>query len=191
MNKTENTCDLQDHLMRLVRMMRRHPAGGAAHISHSGLQLLKVILMEDGIRTSELAQRLDIRPSSLTDLLKRMEESGDITRERDEQDLRVQRIYATDKAREAFAQRQVQRARQAERLAACLSEEEYAAFCATCDKLSAFLEAEYGGEEHCHRGGSCHGGRGRPDGHEGHGRWGRQESHESEAAGPEGEGGGL
>ncbi len=185
MNKTETTYDLQEHIMRLVRMMRRHPAGGAGHISHSGLQLLKVILMEDGIRTSELAQRLDIRPSSLTDLLKRMEENGDISRERDAQDSRVQRIRATDKAREAFAERQVQRARQAERLAACLSEEESAAFCATCDKLSAFLEAEYGGEAHRHRGCGHHGGRGRPGGHEGHGRGGRQER---EAAGPEGEG---
>lgn len=187
MNNTENTYDLQDHIMRLVRMMRRYPAGGAEHISHSALQLLKVILMEDGIRTSELAQRLDIRPSSLTDLLKRMEENGDITRERDEQDSRVQRIHATDKAREAFAQRQVQRARQAERLAACLSEEESAAFCATCDKLSAFLEAEYGGEAHRHRCGG-HGGHG---GHGAHGAYGRQgghKNHQIEAAGPEGEG---
>lgn len=174
--------DLQEHLMRLARMMRRSQ-GGERHISRSGIMLLKVVLEEEGIRTSELAQRLDIRPSSLTDLLKSMEESGDITREKDERDSRVIRVYATEQAKAALARRQAERAKQAERLRACLSEEEYSSFCAICDKLSAALEAEQGGagcaNGHGH-GHGCHGGKGH----------GRHACH-AHAAGQEDAGGGL
>lgn len=154
--------DLQHHLMRLARMLRRRPADGG-RISRSGLQLIEIIMEEDGIRTSDLAERLDLRPSSLTDLLKRMEEEGDVARVRDENDSRVVRVYATQQARGALAQRQAERARQAESLRAHLGAEEYAAFCATCDKLSDFLEAEYAPEgcRHGHCGAPHRGGHGR------------------------------
>lgn len=151
--------DIQEHILRLARMMRRHTAGDQP-VSRSSVQLLRIALMEDGIPATELARRLDIRPSSLTDLLKRLEESGEIIRKRDAQDSRILRVHATDKAKTAFAQRQAQRQAQAERLRACLSEAECAAFCATCDKLRAFLEAEQGPEA-CQNGHVCHHGCGR------------------------------
>ena len=152
MNTTENNIntkakiksdgvDLQEHLMRLARMLRRHPAGDK-HVSRSRLHLIRVALVEDGIKTSDLAKRLDIRPSSLTDLLNSMEDNGEIIRVRDKQDSRIIRVHLTDKAKEDFAHRQAERQRQAARLRTCLSKEEYAAFCATCNKLCAFLEAE-------------------------------------------------
>ena len=137
--KTEGA-DLQEHILRVARMLRRHPAG--EQVSRGRLRLIRVILAEEGIKTADLAQRLDIRPSSLTDLLKRMEENGEVLRLRDEQDARISRVYLTEKAKADFARRQAERQRQAARLATCLDEAERAAFCATCDKLCAFLEAE-------------------------------------------------
>lgn len=147
--------DLQERLLRLVRMMRRHPGGaeGEKHPSRGGMRLIKVVLTEDGISTSQLAERLDIRPSSLTDLVKRMEESGDIRRVQDEQDSRVWRVHATDEAREKYARFQSEHSKQSAHLRICLTDEEYTAFCTVCDKLIVYMEAESpeeGGRGHHH-----------------------------------------
>lgn len=124
-------------------MSRRQPTGGH-HVSRGGHRVIEAVLMDDGMRAADLAQKLDIRPASLTDALKRLEETGQIRREQDPNDSRVYRVYATDKARSEQTGRNAERQLQNERLSTCLTEEEIADFCRISDKLCMFFEQEYG-----------------------------------------------
>ena len=65
---------------------------------HAGQEMLLVALQDnDGITQSELAERLMIQPSTMTNTLKRMERVGIVTRRVDSDDQRVTRVYITDK----------------------------------------------------------------------------------------------
>ncbi|MDR1537762.1 MAG: MarR family transcriptional regulator [Clostridiales bacterium] len=141
----ENAPDVIGRLAKLSRMSRRHAK--EHHVSHRGSFLLGVLLEEDGMRTTDLAVKLDIRPSSVTDALRPLEEGGYIRREKDEADSRVIRIYATDKAREEHAAHAKEHQSRNERLLASLTMDEARAFCETCDKLCAFFEKEYPQDE--------------------------------------------
>jgi DNA-binding MarR family transcriptional regulator len=46
-----------------------------------------------------LAERLHVRPATITNALKRMERAGFVARRPDEQDQRVSRVYLTDAGR--------------------------------------------------------------------------------------------
>ena len=135
----ENQYDLMEQVEKLARTARRR-RGLEGGVSRGGLRLLRIVCKNPGVRTSELAQRLDIRPSSLTDALNRLEKDGYITREKDESDKRVLRVCATEKAESQFAELNRQRQQQSQRLLACLSEEEAGLFCALCARLCAQLE---------------------------------------------------
>jgi len=51
--------------------------------------------VEEGITHSELAERLKIRPATVTNMLKRMEKAGLVERRQDTKDQRVSRAYLT------------------------------------------------------------------------------------------------
>lgn len=135
--------DLMEHISRLSRMSRRQPMDGH-HISYGGRRVIEAVLKSDGMRAADLAEKLDIRPASLTDALKRLEETGHIRREQDANDSRVFRVYATDKARDEQAGQDAEHQLQNERLRTCLTEEEIEEFCRISDKLYVFFEQEYG-----------------------------------------------
>lgn len=141
MNKEDSSPDLLEHLASLSRMVRRRPPSGKT-VSHGAHRVLCTVLRNDGIRTSELAEKLDIRPASLTDVLKRLEEDGQIKRVKDERDSRVSHVHATEKAKAERKQHELERRSQSERMSNYLTEEEVEEFCKICDKLCRFLEAE-------------------------------------------------
>ncbi|CUS25539.1 MarR family transcriptional regulator [Paucilactobacillus oligofermentans DSM 15707 = LMG 22743] len=58
-------------------------------------RVLAVLAKENNLTQSYLAEILDLRPSSLAELLKKMENSGDIIRIEDDQDKRVKHIQLT------------------------------------------------------------------------------------------------
>ncbi|WP_197914068.1 MarR family winged helix-turn-helix transcriptional regulator [Listeria sp. PSOL-1] len=62
-------------------------------------RVLAVLGLEDGLTQSYLAEVLDLRPSSLAELLKKMEEKGDIHRKEDAGDKRIKRVYLTEAGR--------------------------------------------------------------------------------------------
>ncbi|MCX7883779.1 MAG: MarR family transcriptional regulator [Caloramator sp.] len=53
----------------------------------------------DGQSQKELAEKLNIKPATITVMLRRMEQTGLITRKQDEEDQRISRVYITDKGR--------------------------------------------------------------------------------------------
>lgn len=149
--------DIEDAIARMSRMMRRLQGGGQHHFP-GGHRLLEIVIEEDGIRASLLAQRLNIRPSSLTDALNRMELHGLIERRRDEADSRVTRVHITEAGFNKFEERKKGHVEWSKTLNACISREEAEQFCAVAAKIIAFLEDQPAAEEP--HGGRCKKGRG-------------------------------
>ncbi|MCU7558241.1 MarR family winged helix-turn-helix transcriptional regulator [Macrococcus capreoli] len=68
-----------------------HPAGQQ--------RVLEVLHKEDGLIQSYLAEVLDLRPSSLAELVKKLEMKNAVTRIEDAQDKRIKRVYLTPSGR--------------------------------------------------------------------------------------------
>lgn len=102
--------------------------------------LLCQVAKQDGMTQSELAQALSVQGATITNLLKRMEDTGMVVRRRDDEDNRLVRVYITDDGR----QREVAITEQFEQLIqqmfAGLCDEEYTAFRRTIGQLMSNLE---------------------------------------------------
>lgn len=81
----------QNHRMMGFMSMNR----GGKHFS-SQQRVLGILKKHNGeMTTSQLAEELDIRPSSVSELIKKLEKSGFVTRKKDEKDKRVTLIHLT------------------------------------------------------------------------------------------------
>lgn len=95
---------MTDHLMKQLRFISE---ASNAFMSQNNQRLsgqqrvLAVLNLEDGLVQNYLAEVLDLRPSSLAELLKKMENSGDIQRKEDAADKRIKRIYLTETGRKS------------------------------------------------------------------------------------------
>ncbi len=65
-------------------------------ITYTQYLVFLVLWEEDGLRVSDLGERLFLDSGTLTPLLKKLEEKGFITRKRDEDDERVVKVFLTD-----------------------------------------------------------------------------------------------
>lgn len=88
MNMLYREEDLLANMDRIMRLLRRRPAG-KQRLGRGGYRLLHIVARNEGISTRELARRLGVRPSSLNERLVRLEEKEILVRERDEEDQRV------------------------------------------------------------------------------------------------------
>jgi len=151
--------DLMEHIARLFRMVRRRPTDEQC-LSRGAHRLLHLVLQNEGIRTTDLAERMGVRPASLTELLRRLDEGGYLRREKDENDSRVIRVFAAKKAFEEHVRLEAEHRERNARLRACLTDDEARMFCAICDKLCVFLEKEQPpvfGRERRHEDEACRG----------------------------------
>ena len=62
--------------------------------------LLFILNREDGQSQKEISEKLNIRPSTLTVMLNRMEKGNLVKRKQDLEDQRISRVYITDVGRE-------------------------------------------------------------------------------------------
>ena len=62
--------------------------------------LLCRLFVQDGMTQSEIADQLSVQGATITNMLKRMEETGLVRRERDHEDNRLVRVYLTDEGRQ-------------------------------------------------------------------------------------------
>ena len=170
-------------VMKLTRSMRRGPMrpGFPGPDAPGGGRMLTVLRENPNVSSRELAELLDIRPSSLTELLDRMEKEELIVRTPDENDRRVSRTALTEKGAALESSISAAHAERIEKTAACFTDEEAAQFCEMCERLSAHLsslaaergEGDFppppcgcGHHHHHHHGdgnGFHHGGFGRPE----------------------------
>ena len=128
-------------ILKLMRAMRRHPPRPEHDFPPAVGRFLSLLSENNGASSREMCELLDIRPSSLSELLTRMERERLIERTVDENDRRGSRITLSDSGNEAVARMASRRDDEAERLSACFTDEEAAQFCALCDRLSAYLES--------------------------------------------------
>ncbi|MBE6753185.1 MAG: MarR family transcriptional regulator [Ruminococcaceae bacterium] len=178
--------DVIQAVMKVMRSMRRHPPMGEGFPPEVG-RTLGIMAENDGVTSRELAELLDIRPSSLTELLGRLEGKGLVSRTPDENDRRVVRVSLTEEGRKLSEEHTARHNERVARASACFSEEEAVQFCEMCERLRGHLETlaaedkaahpECFGEGHgCHGGphfGGHHcGGHHRGHGHGGHHRHG-------------------
>ncbi|WP_219211831.1 MarR family winged helix-turn-helix transcriptional regulator [Paenibacillus sp. S150] len=98
--------ELYEKLAKLQWLLQRHhlkthaAVGPMADTSRGQGRILAFLRMKDGISTKDLSYMLDIRVSSLNELLAKLEKAGYITRKPSETDKRIILIYLTPKGRE-------------------------------------------------------------------------------------------
>ncbi|MBU5592250.1 MarR family transcriptional regulator [Clostridium sp. MSJ-4] len=68
--------------------------------------MLMVLHKMDGQSQKELAEKLKIKPATITMMLKRMEKAELVERRQDPEDQRISRVYITEKGRKAWEQLQ-------------------------------------------------------------------------------------
>lgn len=118
-----------------AQMMSKH---FAERDSRKGAQgLLVELWKKDGLTNAEIAELLDIRPSSVTAQVKQLEEEGLVERVRDENDKRVSRVVLTEKGKAAEQNRNDFHDDLLENLFGALSEEEQETLKALLTKLNA------------------------------------------------------
>ena len=127
--------------LKLARAMRRcPPERGEAPFPPAVGRLLACAAENPGVSSRELCELLDVRPSSLSEMLSRAEADGLLTRTADETDKRVQRITLSEKGSRLISELKAARDEDACKKTSCLTEEEKKQFCELCNKLSEHIE---------------------------------------------------
>ena len=127
--------------LKLSRAMRRCPPPPGPHPFPPAVgRLLECAAANPGVSSRELCEALDLRPSSLSEILARAEHDGLLSRTVDEKDRRVQRVSLTAKGGAAVTDMEKARDEDAKKKTSCLSEEEKALFCSLCNRLSEHIE---------------------------------------------------
>ena len=129
-------------VLKLSRAMRRCPPDPGKHpFPPAAGRLLECVAETPNVSSRELCEMLDIRPSSLSEMLSRAESEGWITRAVDEEDRRIQRVALSEKGQQAVAQMREAREADYEKKTACFTEAEKAQFCALSNRLSDHMES--------------------------------------------------
>lgn len=66
---------------------------------HGQNRSFALLARNEGMKQADLARNAHVRPSSVSEVLERLEKSGLIERRHDQKDRRVLRVYLTDKGR--------------------------------------------------------------------------------------------
>ena len=135
---TENY-DVMRSAFRLTRAMMRRPRNEEHAFPPSEERMLMILKRHNGKTSSELCEVFDIRPSSMSEKLGKMEAKGLITREESQDDKRAARIFLSEFGEAAAAQIESGIESEKASVSACFTEEELAEFCRLCDKLSDHL----------------------------------------------------
>ncbi len=117
-----------------------HPSAEEANIGRGQGLVLRILAEEDGLAQSEITERLDIRPSSLGELVTKLERNGYVERRQNENDKRVINVFLTEKGREAESKFVNPRRAAAKSWFAGLTEEEKAELSELLEKAIASME---------------------------------------------------
>lgn len=138
-----NGRDLYTALHRLGRQLHRsaHRLGHREGYYREQSRLLLLIAENDGVIQRDLAEEMDVRPSSMTEMLAKMEHLGLIHREQDERDQRVMHIFLTEQGKNAAEDSRKANAQMTEKLFESLTSDEIDEMLRLTDKLTAHLDA--------------------------------------------------
>ncbi|MDL2281359.1 MarR family transcriptional regulator [Selenomonadales bacterium OttesenSCG-928-I06] len=124
-------------------------------------KLLYIILNNDGISQKEIVHLLDIRPSSVGELVSKLEQQGFVEKRANEEDKRVSNIFLTEAGRKVAEEAIQERENTSDELFSGLLPEEQEKLGELLDKLAASLKEKFS-EEYSKRGQGHHHG---PHGH--------------------------
>ena len=79
-----------------LHYLRTHILLSEIGVYHGQPPLLFTLRKNDGLSQREIADVLNIAPSTITVMLKRMEKTGLVKRKQDRKDQRISRVYLTD-----------------------------------------------------------------------------------------------
>lgn len=156
------------HCMNLMHRAH-HGAHGHGHDhghgrgEHRGQGRIMALLREkDGMSQRELADMLQIRPPSLSELLDKLESSGLTERRQHESDKRMSQVFLTPEGREMAMQIEAAREERMTHFLSGLNEAEQETFSGLLGKFLSGLKSHFGDmEEHRHGRGRCGHGHGR------------------------------
>ncbi|CZR00169.1 MarR family winged helix-turn-helix transcriptional regulator [Trichococcus collinsii] len=135
----EQNKDVIGSAMKLMRTLRRKE-NPAKHESRGAGKLLRILQENDGMSSRELADRMGIRPASLTEMLNRLEADGILTRQPDPSDQRRNRIFIQEKGYVLLKKMKAVRQTEREHINRSLTLDEQEQFVALCEKLTKSLE---------------------------------------------------
>lgn len=139
---TEKLMRLFHHcFISLGRCRHAHEGGPAFQGQH---RILGLLAHFDRISQRELIQETRLRPASLGELLQKIEKSGYIVREQDQDDRRNMIISLTESGKDAVALARQEHRAQADRLFSVLTEEQQQTLAVLLQKLADVWEAEAG-----------------------------------------------
>ncbi len=101
-----------------------HDAPPPFNVHHGKGRIISVLFRHAGISQKELAERLAIRPQSLSDAISKLETDGLIYRERSEEDKRELLLYLTDSGKQRAEEVHQRRTMRAEEFFSPLTNEE-------------------------------------------------------------------
>ena len=133
--------DVMRSTLKLMRAMRRRPPGGEHKFPPAVERTLMTLSDNEGATSRDLCEILDVRPSSLSELLGKMEERGLVARRTSEEDKRAAIVTLTEEGAASAAAIRAGFEQRAAEFSACFADEEAASFCELADKLAAHLEA--------------------------------------------------
>jgi DNA-binding MarR family transcriptional regulator len=94
---------LQALMLSATKLMGAYGAGSVRaaglKLSLAGLGVLRILMSEDGLKASEVADRAWSSPGTLTSVVNTLVRDGFVRRKADEADRRVVRLYITDEGR--------------------------------------------------------------------------------------------
>jgi len=129
-------------VLKLSRAMRRCPPDPGEHpFPPAAGRLLECVAENSNVSPRDLCEMMDVRPSSLSEMLSRAEGEGWIVRSADEEDRRIQRISLSETGREIVSRMREARKADYEKKTACFSEAEKEQFCRLANRLSDHMES--------------------------------------------------
>lgn len=132
---------------RFSKILKREEFG-----HHGKARILNELLESGPITQKELQEKVEITSSSASELLRKMEEHGLVTRAQDPEDARGLIVTITDEGKARAAALDAEKAEKTKQLFAALSEEEKEQFAAMLDKIQAswYEEGKFYGDARRH-----------------------------------------
>jgi len=119
-------------------------------------RLLLILLSGDGVAQKDLVEKMDIRPTSLGELIDKLETKGYVSRQVNEEDKRSVQVFLTEDGKAKAKEIVDRREKSAEQIFASLSEQEQEQLWVLLKKLTTSLKerlCESNGWKHSYR---CH-----------------------------------
>lgn len=139
----DNTAKLYTALHRLGRQLHRcsHRLGHMEDYYREQSRLLLLIAENDGVIQRQLAEEMDVRPSSMAEMLAKMEQLGLVLRKPDEKDQRVSHVFLTEQGTSAAEESKKANEQLTDTLFKGLTEEESREMLRLTEKLTAHLDS--------------------------------------------------